>query len=102
MAALALPVLWLAQHAWFGPSGYRALLQKRQEVQQQLTRIQALEAQNRDLNQAVRALRSDPNAIEAIAREQLHLARPGEVVYTYPATTAPGTAGGTAAAALSH
>lgn len=97
LAAVALPVLWLVQYALLGPSGYLALRHKQQQYQQELARIQALEAQNRQLNQSVRALSSDPAAIEDIARQQLHLTRPGEVVYTYPVAPA---ANGTAAASL--
>ena len=63
--------------------------------------MHALEDQNRQLNQAVRELRSDPNAIEDIAREQLHLTRPGEVVYTYPVST-PNSPTAPAEAALGH
>ena len=83
--------------AVLGPSGYLALRHKHQQVQQAVDRVQALEARNRELNQSIHALSSDPTAIEGIAREQLHLTRPGEIVYTYP--VAP-TANGTAAAEL--
>jgi cell division protein FtsB len=38
-------------------------------------------------------LQSDPNAIEHQAREELHYTRPGEVIYTLPAST--GTSGTT-------
>ncbi|HVA64018.1 MAG TPA: septum formation initiator family protein [Terriglobales bacterium] len=99
LAAVALPVLWLVQHAVLGPSGYLALRHKQLQVQQEMARIQALEAQNRQLNQSVKALTSDPAAIEGIARQQLHLTRPGEVVYTYPVAPAPN---GAAAASILH
>ena len=97
LTALALPVAWVLQHAVLGPSGYLALRHKHQQVQQAVDRVQALEARNRELNQSIHALSSDPTTIEGIAREQLHLTRPGEIVYTYP--VAP-TANGTAAAEL--
>lgn len=100
LAAVAVPVLWLAQQALFGPNGYRALRQKQAEVRQAQERIQVLEGRNRQLNQAVHALSSDPTAIEGIAREQLHLTRPGEVVYTYP--VAPGHSTTSADASLPH
>jgi len=96
LALVAVPVLWLVQHFVFGPSGVLALRHKQQQYQLELARVHALEEQNRQLNSSVRALRSDPSAIEDIAREQLHLTRPGEIVYTYP--TAPAPAGSSAAA----
>ncbi|HUX68462.1 MAG TPA: septum formation initiator family protein [Terriglobales bacterium] len=99
LAAVAVPVLWLVQHAVLGPSGYLALRHKQQQLQQEMARIQALEAHNRQLNQSVHSLTTDPAAIEGIARQQLHLTRPGEVVYTYPVAPAPR---GAAAASLLH
>ena len=35
--------------------------------------------------QTIKSLKSDPNAIEKEAREQLRYARPGEVIYVVPA-----------------
>ncbi|MGH9519932.1 MAG: FtsB family cell division protein [Terriglobales bacterium] len=69
--------------AIFGANGYLALRQRQNQYAATMQQLQVLEAKNRDLNQAVRELRSDPIAIEGIAREQLHLTKPGEVVYTY-------------------
>lgn len=69
--------------AIFGANGYLALQQRQKQYAAKTQQLQALEVKNRDLNQAVRELRSDPTAIEGIAREQLHLTKPGEVVYTY-------------------
>jgi cell division protein FtsB len=37
------------------------------------------------LRQQVERLKSDPNAIEQAARERLHYAKPGEVIYALPA-----------------
>ncbi|HEY7837874.1 MAG TPA: septum formation initiator family protein [Terriglobales bacterium] len=99
LALIVLAVTWAAQHALFGRSGYLALRQRQHQYQTELARVQTLENQNRELNQAVRSLRSDPNAIEDIAREKLHLTRPGEVVYTYP-VAGPNAAGSPADAAL--
>ena len=102
LALIVLAVTWAAQHALFGRSGYLALRQRQHQYKTELARVQTLENQNRKLNQAVRSLRSDPNAIEDIAREKLHLTRPGEVVYTYPVAGRSGTnaAGSPADAAL--
>jgi cell division protein FtsB len=49
-----------------------------------LTReIAALRQDNARLMKDVRALRSDPDRLEKIARDKLGLARPGEIVYYY-------------------
>ena len=44
-----------------------------------------LQLEQQQLNQRIKALKSDPATIEKEAREQLKYARPGEVVYTVPA-----------------
>jgi cell division protein FtsB len=44
-----------------------------------------LQQENAHLREHVDRLKSDSNAIEHEAREQLHYAKPGEVIYTLPA-----------------
>jgi len=44
---------------------------------------------NAALAEEVRALRTDPARIEAIAREELGLVKPGELVYEFRATPRP-------------
>jgi len=39
------------------------------------------------LKQSIDRLKSDPDAIEHEAREKLHYAKPGEVIYTLPEPT---------------
>ena len=46
--------------------------------------VQRLQEDNRRLTQKIKALRSDPQTIEQLAREQLRMARPGDVVVTLP------------------
>ncbi len=36
------------------------------------------------MRQQIERLKSDPDAIEREAREKLHYAKPGEVIYTLP------------------
>ncbi len=79
---LGLTVL-LGRFEVFGPNGYLALLQKQREYDNAVKSLQHLQAQNRDLHHSIQQLKSDPTAIERIAREQLHLTKPGEVVFTY-------------------
>ena len=65
----------------------RGLLQVRKQ-RVQLARAQEevaqLEADTRRLQAEVAALKSDPNALEKIAREELNLVKPGEVVLVLP------------------
>jgi cell division protein FtsB len=58
--------------------------QKRSEARALQQQIQTLQNQNLGLEQQIKALKSDPQAIEKEARESLHYARPGEVIYTLP------------------
>ena len=55
-----------------------------------LTReIEQVSAANSTLAEEVRALRTDPGRVEAIAREELGLVKPGETVYEFRAAASP-------------
>ena len=56
--------------------------------------IQRLEAVNDQLARTIDRLRTDPQSIEQIAREELGLVRPGDRVLRFPRT--PESSGGTA------
>lgn len=43
-----------------------------------------IESENKKLSEEIKALRSDPVAIEKLAREELKLVKPGEVVLVTP------------------
>lgn len=65
----------------------RGLLQVRKQrllLAKARAEVAELEAGNRKLEAEVAALRGDPRAVEKIAREQLNLVRPGEVVVVLP------------------
>ncbi len=86
LTALTLMVLALAVRSEiFGANGLLALRARQREYRQEFSRVKRLESDNRRLHTDVHQLRSDPSAIERIAREQLHLTRKGEMVFTYPA-----------------
>ncbi len=51
--------------------------------------IAQLTANNAALADEVRALRTDPGRVEAIAREELGLVKPGELVYEFRAAPRP-------------
>ncbi len=52
------------------------------ELQKEINDIQQ---ENAQLRQEIERLKSNPDAIEHEAREKLHYAKPGEVIYTLPA-----------------
>jgi cell division protein FtsB len=89
--AAALLTLAMGYHVIFGQNGLTAFQQKRQDAQSLDRQLRSLQKENDQLKGHVDRLKSDPNAIEHQAREELHYTRPGEVIYTLPA--APSAAG---------
>ena len=85
LAALALVLLLvLAAHQFLGASGIPALQSRQRELQRLQKAVQSLQEENKGLERSIRSLNDDPRAIERIAREEMKLARPGEVIYTLP------------------
>ncbi len=79
-------------HVIFGANGWMVYQKKKAEYHRVQQEIQQLQSENDTLQRDIKALKSDPQAIEREAREQLHLTRPGEVVYVLPAPkSAPST-----------
>jgi cell division protein FtsB len=74
--------LFFGYHAFFGEHGVNMYAQKRAEGRDLTRRITDLQQENVRLQQQVKELGSDPDAIEHEARERLHYARPGEVIWT--------------------
>ena len=72
--------------AIFGENGVNVYEQRRAEDRAVRKQIDELKQENERLQQQVKALRSDPDAIEHEARERLHYARPGEVIWTEDGT----------------
>ncbi len=65
----------------FGDRGILNLMHKREQVQDLRMELEALRTENARLASEIAALRSDPRAVERLAREQLGLARPDETVF---------------------
>jgi cell division protein FtsB len=84
--AAALLALGLGYHVIFGQNGLTAYQQKRQDAQSLEGQLHTLQKENDQLKGHVDRLKSDPNAIEHQAREELHYTRPGEIIYTLPAS----------------
>jgi cell division protein FtsB len=66
--------------ATFGERGYLERLRYEREEARLVAEIAELEQANAVLSAEVDALRTDPLALERIAREELSLGRPGEVL----------------------
>jgi cell division protein FtsL len=84
LLALALIALTLIVHEIFGENGYLAMRRKRQELQTLQLQIEKLKQENQRLEQQIKSLKTDPKAIEKLAREQMKMARPGELIYVLP------------------
>lgn len=71
----------LLAHGIFGANGLLTLRQKHREYDTIQRQIQQLKQENQSLQQQVQGLKSNPETIGRYAREELHMARPGEVIY---------------------
>jgi cell division protein FtsB len=83
-AGVAALAVWLFVHVMFGANGMVVYRQKKAEYQGLQLEVEHLQKENDQYNRHIKALKTDPEAIEREAREQLHYARPGEVVYVSP------------------
>ena len=77
-------VFGLFLHDIFGPHGYLAMRRTKLEMQRVQGEIARLNRENAELSEEVKALKSDPHKIESIARDELGLAKPGEVIIKIP------------------
>ena len=75
-AALALLLL----QDVFGTHGLLAMRRSHKEADRMQQEINRVNEENRQLEERVKALKTDPQTIERIAREEMGLARPGEYI----------------------
>ena len=68
----------------FGTHGVLAMRRAQNEAARVKREIEQIDQENRRLEDNVKSLRSDPEAIERIAREEMGLARPGEYIFKLP------------------
>ena len=87
--AVVVVTAWLFVHVMFGLNGMVVYRQKRAEFQSLQEQIKDLKQENVRYTEQIHSLRTDPKAIEKEAREQLHYARPGEVIYVSPSPVLP-------------
>jgi cell division protein FtsB len=94
VVALAALLVW---HAVYGKNGVSVWEQKRVEDRQLRKEIDDLNQENARLRDRVERLKTNPDAIGQVARDQLHYAKPNEVIVTLPpdkpAQTQPGGTG---------
>ena len=70
----------------FGTHGVLAMRRSQQQAADIQKEIDQLNQENQKLQDRARSLKSDPAAIERIAREEIGLARPGEYIFKIPPT----------------
>ena len=84
---LVIFVVVLVVHDIFGAHGFLVMHRKQQEIQKVSADIDRLNKENAALEQNVKDLKTDPQTIRKIAREELGLAKPGEIIIKLPAQT---------------
>lgn len=82
---LGLLMLVMIVHDVFGTHGFLAMRRTQNEIRKVKANLDALSKENAALEQEVKDLNSDPRLIEKIARDDLGLARPGEIIIRIPA-----------------
>jgi len=82
---LAAGLAWLVLQDVFGTHGVLAMRRSAKEAADIRREIDRLDTENRELQDRVRSLKTDPAAIERIAREEMGLARPSEYIFKIPA-----------------
>jgi cell division protein FtsB len=65
----------------FGERGFTAMIEARKQHHAMQSSLDRLRAENAALRGRARRLREDPKAIEEIARRDLRLLAPGEIVF---------------------
>lgn len=83
-ALLGVFVLALLVHDVFGTHGYLAMRKTKSEIERVQADLARLDKENARLAEEVQALKTDPHKIESIARDELFLAKPGEVIIKIP------------------
>lgn len=67
----------------FGEKGILKVYALEQELQARKARVQALQEENKTLQQEIHELTYNPYFIEKLAREELGLVRPGEIIFEF-------------------
>jgi cell division protein FtsB len=78
---LVFVTLVLVINALVGDRGLTETLRARKQHRELVTAIDRLKTENARLRDHARRLRSDPGTIEALARQELGLIKPGELLF---------------------
>lgn len=81
IGAAVLFTIFFTLHVAFGRNGLDNYERKRAQDKALQQQIESLQKENSALKDHVNRLKNDPDAIEYEARQKLHYARPGEVIY---------------------
>lgn len=68
----------------FGAHGLMAMHRSKAQIDAIQSKLAKLDQENRDLQQRIQNLKTDPSTIEKIARDRMGLARPGELIFSLP------------------
>jgi cell division protein FtsB len=68
----------------FGNGGYHRLRQHQKQLETLAMENGRLRVENDKLIRNIKQLKSDPYAIESVAREHFNFARPGDIIVTLP------------------
>ena len=79
---LLLGACLLVGNALVGENGLVDSLEAARQHQRLVADVERLRAENRQLRDAAERLRTDPGAVEEVARQELGLIKPGELVFT--------------------
>jgi cell division protein FtsB len=77
----AIALIALTVGSVFGDRGILNLFDRRRQIEALRAELEELRSENARLSAEIAALRTNPRAIERLAREQLGLARPDETVF---------------------
>jgi cell division protein FtsB len=83
-AVAVMLALLLGWHVVNGKNGLSVWMEKRAEDRQLRKEIDELNQENARLRDRVERLKSDPDAIGMVAHDQLHYAKPNEVIVKLP------------------
>ncbi len=82
--SIVLTLCILAANALVGERGLSQTLRTRREFQRTVAELSRLQSENARLSQRIEQLRQDARTIESVAREELGLIKPGEILVVVP------------------
>ena len=84
MKILFVALVVLGLYDVFGTHGVLAMRRSQKQAADIQKQIDQLDQENKQLEDRVKSLKTDPSSVEHIAREEMGLARPGEYIFKVP------------------